>query len=548
MSETAGIQEHAEVVVVGAGPVGLMAAIELRRRGVDVCVVDSRPGPMPWAKAVGVQPRTVEVFDILGIAREALDLAIPLRGLLSYADRDPKGRLELSLPESTPYRFIALPQNHTEQLLANRLAELGGVVRRNCTVLSIAPDDAGISVTMRSNGIETACRADYLVACDGAHSVVRKSLGLDFAGDAFPETYMLADVEVDWSLPAGYSVRCTGTFDGRPDLLVCVPLPGNRRYRISMLAPPPAADTAPSAGVRHGIEDGLAPGLPEVQQVVDRLAPVPARVHTLRWSSVFRISHRLVEKYSVGRVFLAGDAAHIHPPTGGQGMNTGLQDAFNLGWKLAMVLRGRADERLLESYHAERYQVGAEVVGRTVRHARESFGQDNTTTMMLTEAQLLVGYPDSPIVGQHDPMSAGPEPGERAPDAAGLWQESTGYPLRLHELFRHPAHTLLLWAGDEAGAAAAFDLSAELEAAFPGFARSYVVVPPTVDHISGRLLHDVAGNFTAGYGFAPAPGSVQSYLVRPDGYIAHRSGRTTSAMLARYLRTAYGVPGPGEGE
>src|SRR6185295_7768155 len=232
----------------------------------------------------------------------------------------------------------------------------------------------------------------YLVGADGAHSAVRKGLGLASEGAAFEEQYMLGDVEVDWSIPAGYGVRSMHQTDGRTDdLLVCIPLPQTdalrasahrrrSRYRMSML-------------VRDELTAADTPQLHHIQAVLDRLSPEPTTARNLRWSSVFRISHRIVDAYAKGRVFIAGDAAHIHPPTGAQGMNTGIQDAHNLAWNLALAVSGQAAPGLLESYDAERRPVGEEVIGRTVRSARQGFGgtdDPDMRTIMLREAQLLL--------------------------------------------------------------------------------------------------------------------------------------------------------------
>src|SRR5437763_2676947 len=209
---------------------------------------------------------------------------------------------------------------------------------------------------------------------------------------------MLGDVEVSWSFPPVFAIRAMHMTDGEiDDVLVCIPLPGEGRYRMSMFVPPELAGTQ----TEHGFaSDGPAPTLEHIQAVIDRLAPEPVRARNLRWSSVFSISHRLVDRYAGGRVFLCGDAAHIHPPTGAQGMNTGIQDAHNLAWKLALVLSGHAAPGLLESYDAERRPVGEEVVGRTVRSAREGIGADSTDAdyVIRREAQLLINYAGSPIV------------------------------------------------------------------------------------------------------------------------------------------------------
>lgn len=187
---------------------------------------------------------------------------------------------------------------------------------------------------------EEEVRSRFLVGCDGAHSVVRKALGLTFEGGAFPEEYMLADVEVDWDLPHGYGVRAThrGADGVVDDLLVCIPLPGRRRYRMSMLVPPELSAARQSEGtdrdkdlVTHGLEGGPNASLPHIQAVLDRLAPQPTTASAMRWSSVFRISHRLVDRYGGGRVFVAGDAAHIHPPTGAQELAAHLAGVFRTG-------------------------------------------------------------------------------------------------------------------------------------------------------------------------------------------------------------------------
>ena len=209
---------------------------------------------------------------------------------------------------------------------------------------------------------------------------------------------------------------------------------------------PDELSAAPSKGIAHGFEGDRNPELHHIQAVLDRLSPEPTTARNLRWSSVFRISHRIVDAYGRGRVFVAGDAAHIHPPTGAQGMNTGIQDAHNLAWKLALAVSGRAAPGLLDSYDAERRPVGEEVVGRTVRSAREGIGADSTDVdyVIRREAQLLINYADSPIVAAHA--------GGRAPDATGLTRDAVTGPLRLFTLFG-TGHTLLLFADDTAGPA-----------------------------------------------------------------------------------------------
>ena len=231
-------------------------------------------------------------------------------------------------------------------------------------------------------------------------------------------------------------------------------------------------------------------------------------------------------------------------------MNTGLQDAFNLGWKLAAAVHGLAGPDLLASYHTERYPVGAEVVGRTVAVARGGgvgVGSSvDPVTLMLREAQLLVGYPDSPLVGEDvvaGALTDGPRPGSRAPDARGLRQDPVTGGLRVHELFRHPGHTLLLWANGPAELGAARELSARLAELLPaGLVRSCVLVAADleVDDLSGQVFRDAEGLAAQAYGFDAAPaGGIASYLVRPDLYVGHRSSALTVGQLLDHLTRSY---------
>ena len=536
-----------EVLIVGAGPVGLTAALELRRRGVSCRVVDRLAAPVPYAKAVGIQPRTLELWEAAGVLTRALDAATPMHGQIFFVNGRQVGRMELVLPSDVPYGFVALPQYETERLLADRLAELGGRVERGVELVRFSQDAGGVTAVLHGPGGESQVRADYLVGCDGAHSAVRKGLGLEFAGDAFPEEYMLGDVEVDWSLPAGYGIRSMHQVDGTTDdVLIAIPLPGRRRYRMSMLVPDELASApAQQDGVEHGFEAARVPELRHIQAVLDRLAPEPTRASRLRWSSVFRISARIVDRYQLGRVAVAGDAAHIHPPTGAQGMNTGIQDAVALAWRLALAVRGMAADRLLESYDTERRPVGEEVVGRTVRHARVGFETDDPETVLRREAQLLVAYPDSPLVGDGsgaEALKGGPPPGWRAPDCRGLRRAAVAFPLRLHELLDGRRHTLLCY-GDNAEQIAAL---ATVVALARDRANGQVDVRLVLagdsdigDDVADGLLdgrpvpvaRDTAGEFRTAYG---AVGGC-CYLIRPDGQVGFRAGQTRAEELASHL-------------
>ncbi|WP_457034100.1 FAD-dependent monooxygenase [Kitasatospora sp. P5_F3] len=542
-----------DVLIAGAGPVGLSAAAELRRHGVRCRLVDRLPARLPYAKAVGIQPRTLEIWDRMGLAGTVLEAVTPLRGQLVYVDGRERARIELALPPEVPYGFAALPQYETERLLEDYVAGLGTVIERGTELLSFSQDGEGVTAELRTaSGAEEELRVRYLIGCDGAHSVVRKGLGLTFEGAAFAEEYMLADVEADWDLPPGYGVRSTHRADdgSTDDLLVCIPLPGPGRYRMSMLVPAELSGrgSAPGDGVAHGLDGGgPTPGLSDIQAVVDRLAPSPAVLSRMRWSSVFRISHRIVDRYADGRVFVAGDAAHIHPPTGAQGMNTGIQDACNLAWKLALVLHGEAAPALLTSYDAERRPVGEEVVGRTVRHATQGLeaDPDDPRTLMLREAQLLVSYRDGPLAaGPHGPADA-PQPGDRAPDCTGLTAPVAGYPLRLLDLLRgRTGHVVILYAADPADLAPA----AEAAAGVPlpgdrpdgsGRSRTIAVLSPAAAPVGPGTLaapeyRDTAGEFARLY----RPDGATGFVVRPDGQLGARFPLAGTAAALSDYRTA----------
>ncbi|MEU3842712.1 FAD-dependent monooxygenase [Streptomyces sp. NPDC028635] len=557
---------NTDVLVVGAGPVGLTAALELRRHGVTCRIVDRLPERLPYAKAVGVQPRTLEIWDRMGLVRAALEAAVPLRGQFAYVNGVEQGRYDLALPPEVPYGFAALPQYETERLTEEALARHGTRIERGTELVSFEQDAQGVTARLsHASGTGEEVRVRFLVGCDGAHSVVRKGLGLAFEGGAFLEEYMLGDVEVDWDLPAGYGLRAmhvdgSGVVD---DVLVCIPLPGVKRYRMSMRVPPELSalrqeETGPSRpqavggdGVAHGLEGRRAPGLPHIQAVLDRLSPQRTTASALRWSSVFRISHRIVDRYGEGRVFVAGDAAHIHPPTGAQGMNTGIQDACNLAWKLALVLAGRASRALPASYDAERRPVGEEVVGRTVRHATAGGVQadrDDPGTVMLREAQLLVGYRGSPVVDApgHGP---GPRPGDRAPDCGGLTGPIAAYPMRLYDVLRDRGTVLLLYGRPQSygtdRVASYEELVAEARLRSGGLV-DVCAVSPAGEPSDGvpvqvPVYRDRDGEFASRYALgAQEPTAL---VIRPDGYLGARLEQPGTTRLARHLTAVFGTGG-----
>jgi 2-polyprenyl-6-methoxyphenol hydroxylase-like FAD-dependent oxidoreductase len=338
----------ADVLIVGAGPVGLAVAAALEARGVDAMLVDKAPAMANTSRAAVIHARTLEVLRGIDVSDELVR-----RGLIvprfTVRDRD-RALLTIDfdgLPTPYPYTLM-LPQDVTEAVLTSRLERLGGRVHRPCELARLDQDGDGVSATMA--GGETV-RAAYVVGADGMHSAVRDQTGIGFAGDAYGHSFVLADVHLDWE----FDDREVMLYFAPAGLVVVAPLPGDRHRIVATV------DTAPE----HPDRD-------HIQALLDARGPQkrPARVEDVVWSSRFRVHHRLADRYRDGRVFLAGDAAHVHSPAGGQGMNTGIQDAVALAARLAAVLRDGAGERTLDDYQAERRPVAAAVVALTDRMTR----------------------------------------------------------------------------------------------------------------------------------------------------------------------------------
>ena len=513
-----------DVLVVGAGPVGLTVAAELARHGVVARIIDRAMVPSRYCRAIGVTPRTLETWEDMGIARRMIDAGLWITGMRSVVNGGPPHDVEV--PEmGLPYGPLGIPQYETERVLAEHLATLGIVVERGTVLddLSQGPDAVTVTLTGPDGRRETA-RFAYLVGCDGAHSIVRKRLDIGFDGSAYPWPFMLGDVHIDWDLPYGRTLRAVRPVEGGPpDLFVAIPLPEPGRYRVSMLAP---KHLAPEGGSGHGIQAELAgPSVGDLQAVADDLLPDRPRLSDLRWSSIFRISLRLASRYRSGRAFIAGDAAHIHPPTGGQGMNTGIGDAYDLAWKLARVIRGRAPQALLDSYDSERRPVGAAVVART-RAASENYGRESGGAPdRRADAQVDISYPVSPFVRDDASSDAGgPRAGDRAPDVPGLRQLGLGFPLRLFDLFRGTDHVVLIGLGSDADTSEIDEISDWARRIRRGRSDLVRILAVTADRDPGEragitILADRERVFFQAYG---AGGS--AHLIRPDGHVAWKGG------------------------
>jgi len=334
-----------DILIVGAGPVGLFLANECARRRLRWRLVETRSAQSEHSKALAIFPRTLEIFDMAGIVAPFLEAANRVTSVVVMAHQRTLAHMRFT-PEESPYSFVAMvPQDVTEQLLLEELRRKGGDVDYETTFLSAQQQEDFVNVTTDHKGEPLNLKASFVVGCDGAHSSVRHLLKIPFAGAEYKDVFLLADVETNDTLPADELQLCPSEFGP----VAIFPMSLTRRRIVASIDEP----------------EGDAPSLELVQEILAQRAPREIEARALHWSSYFRIHHRHVAHLRVGRLFIAGDAAHIHSPFGGQGMNTGLHDVWNLVWKLDLFLRASGNERLLDSYSAERLPVIEQVIDTT---------------------------------------------------------------------------------------------------------------------------------------------------------------------------------------
>ncbi|WP_326568410.1 FAD-dependent monooxygenase [Amycolatopsis rhabdoformis] len=462
------------VLIAGAGPTGLTLAIELARRDVAVRLVDKADAFFTGSRGDGLQPRTLEVFEDLGVLDAVLAAGSPQYPMKVYLggefvqERWISDRLEPT--PAVPYPNVwFLGQSQTEGILRDRLAEFGVRVELGAGLVGFTQDDTGVTAELATG--ETV-RAQYLVGADGGKSFVRKSLGIEFEGTTDESIRMLlGDVQAE-----GLSHEAAYWFAAKENPMsgvIFTPLAGTPHFQFG----------APLD------EDDASASLPALQARVDSVTGGTIRLHDLAWSTVWRPNVRLAAAFRQGRVFLAGDAAHVHPPTGGQGLNTGVQDGYNLGWKLA-----DGSPELLDSYEPERRAVAARVLGvSTAIMEKYADGDEDAHRRGDDTKQLDVGYRGGPL----SPASAGElRPGDRAPDAPLI--DANGKPVRLFDLFRGPHATELVF-GD-----------GPVRADFPGYR-----VLPAGSIASSADLVDAGGHAYAAYEAAAG----RRVVIRPDGYV-----------------------------
>jgi 2-polyprenyl-6-methoxyphenol hydroxylase-like FAD-dependent oxidoreductase len=551
--------EKTDVVIVGSGPTGLMAAALLTRCGVGVRILDKSEQQAHESRAFGVQARSLELLLSMGLADEFMSRGLIASGMQIFVDGARAAGLDFDDigRTDTPYPFLLMvPQWDTEAILVEDLQRLGIKVEHNVEVTGFTQSADGVAVRAREKSgkdVEVAC--SYLIGADGAHSLVRKALGLTFEGAPYPQGFLLADCKIHWPLDYDH----LKIFLRGRDMAVYLPLKGKDIGRIIVVKPLAAPATA-AAAEAAGTEPAT---LDEVQAALRGATGLDVRLSDPVWVTGYRIHHRGVNKYGVGRAFVAGDAAHIHSPAGGQGMNTGLQDAANLAWKLALVLKGRAPAALLDTYHSERHPVGQKVLSYTdkvfsvvsaqtgwVAHLRNllvpafAFTVTRSGTARARAfhfiSQLGIRYDESPFV-RDDPSPEAPRAwrdgltaGHRAPNALvargrDVFDLIGGYRFHALALSRKPLSNeeIQRLADDLAG----LPSSTGLDLSTHAVAHSLLGRDP-------RIIQAESNQVFQTYGLSDeTPQGL--FLVRPDGYIAYRSDRLDVTGLKAFIRERF---------
>jgi 2-polyprenyl-6-methoxyphenol hydroxylase-like FAD-dependent oxidoreductase len=363
-----------DVLIVGAGPTGLALANQLTRFGVDFVILDKREGTTPYSKAIGVHARTLEIYDQMGIADDLIALGTPAAKARMFAGGSLRGEVEFGElgKGMSPFPFILfVEQGLHEKVLNDRLLDLGKEVRWRTNLLDFEQGPSVVTARVqKTDGTVETIAAKYLVGCDGAKSPVRHALRLKFEGSTFERVFYVADVELDWKF--GYDAL--QVFLMRSSLLAFFPMKGERQYRI--VGTFPEEFSKDEGDVLYE----------EIEEQIKQDADLELDITHVNWFSTYKVHTRHVERFSSGRCFLAGDAAHIHTPAGAQGMNTGIQDGYNLAWKLAYVLKYGSDPRLLETYNEERLPNAEALMKTTDRFFNLAAGKN----VFLALARLYV--------------------------------------------------------------------------------------------------------------------------------------------------------------
>lgn len=524
-----------DALVVGAGPVGLSMAAALLAQGMRVRIIDSAAERAQESRAIGIQARTLEVFEIAGLVDKFLEVGYQLHGVSLYGEAGPEvGHLDFRyIPSRYPF-ILTVPQGETERILGDHLQNHGLQIERRTTLIGFEQSDFTVSARIAlPDSRQEDVAVDWLLGCDGARSKVREALGLQFAGKTFDLHFLLGDLHAESSL-----AEDRAHVFGRPEgLFAFFPL-GKGRYRL-------VADNAPEQ-----FRTEKKPTLEEWQDIADRRSSVPMKLSDLGWTTYFRVNSRMVERLRRGRVFILGDAAHIHSPALAQGMNTGIQDAWNLGWKLAVVQRCYARPALLDSFEQERLPVEHDVLKMT-EFTQNMITAEKPTNRLLrdtllpilsgigafqktatkTVSETAIEYRASPVVEDHYAPD-GPHAGDFAP-AALLLRAEKNVKIALASLLgkKHVLFYMISPQSQSDGFQIVRAITELIERHYERVIEPYVILPEgtPVSELGVDLLIDIDGDFARHYAASVL------YLIRPDGYIAFRCLAAKQSLLQSYI-------------
>lgn len=515
------------VLIVGAGPTGMTAAMELSRLGIPVRLIEKTSKPATTSRAVGVQARTLELLEQRGLAQTLIERGNEGIAVSAYGGGKRVFRLEFKSIDSKYKYILFVSQAETEKLLRDAIAKTGVEIEWNTTLIGFSMTEHADRVTTilrRADGSLEELDSSYLISAEGAHSTVRETLGLKFEGKSLDEQYALGDFYIDGDLPDSD----LHVFSSEHGFLGMFPM-GNKRFRLIASNPisKPSKDTEPS--------------IEELQKLYDQRSPIPAKFHDMSWSSWFHINSRMVKRLRSGRLFLGGDAAHIHSPAGAQGMNTGIQDMIDLSWKLAMVLKGEAKDEILETYATDRLPVIHNVLTKTegltkaigeenpifrsvFNHVAPwivgtDFVQHNSTERM---SQLSLDYRESTLSENHGgpgSLKAGDRVQDLVVTALNVEGSTVQQPKRstLFELL-DPSKFTLLYSNLTKPEATHAQIGRDVSR-WHHLMRSHQIGPAESEEKTFQHLFGASSSIL---------------LVRPDGYIAFAGNENAISQLAAY--------------
>jgi 2-polyprenyl-6-methoxyphenol hydroxylase-like FAD-dependent oxidoreductase len=534
--------EALDVLVVGAGPTGLTLAAQLKAHGVRFRIIDRLVDRARESRALAVQARSLEIFQAIGVADALVSRGTTTARVMIHFDDD-RAVVEVPLGEvdaaDTRVPFILfVSQAETEAVLSDHLRSSGVTIERGIELTAVDVTASEVACVLRhGGGGDEHVSTRFVVGCDGAHSTVRKLAGIPFEGGAYPQDFLLADVEVH----GGLNNNMIHAFPRGSGFAIFFPLGSPRPWRVIAMAG--------TASDRNQNDRISAPAsIEELQSIADASTGGALKVSDPAWITRFRLHHRQTRRYREGPMFLAGDAAHIHSPVGAQGMNTGIQDAWNLGWKLALVVQGRARAELLDSYEAERWPIGRFLLrvtdrvfsvvtravssGRVVAWVRRAVvprilsrvvGSRRLRTLGFRfVSELDIRYRSSPIVREGEPrLNGGPRAGDRFPD--GFVKSDSGTTYLLQALAGPSLHLMLC------GPVELWD--AEACAQINEHGSGLVSVHHLTREAAPGALVDESGEMWKRLALRDAA----QYLIRPDGYIAYRCAGSDLTGVVDYL-------------